>query len=98
MNKENQNTEWKESWRDEYIKWICGFANAVGGTLYIGVADNGQVVGLNDATQLIVEIPNKVRDVLGIMVDVNLLYKGELSYIEIIVEPLMFYSGFLIQR
>ena len=25
---ENQNIEWKESWRDEYLKWICGFANA----------------------------------------------------------------------
>ena len=21
---ENQNTEWKESWRDEYLRWICG--------------------------------------------------------------------------
>lgn len=28
---ENQNTEWKQSWRDEYLKWICGFANAQGG-------------------------------------------------------------------
>jgi ATP-dependent DNA helicase RecG len=28
MTKENQNIEWKESWRDEYIKRICGFANA----------------------------------------------------------------------
>ncbi|WP_305951990.1 helix-turn-helix domain-containing protein [Emticicia oligotrophica] len=37
MTKENQNTEWKESWRDEYIKLICGFANAQGGILYIGV-------------------------------------------------------------
>jgi ATP-dependent DNA helicase RecG len=26
---ENQNNEFKESWRDEYIKWICGFANAI---------------------------------------------------------------------
>ena len=26
--KEKQNIEWKESWRDEYLKWICGFANA----------------------------------------------------------------------
>jgi ATP-dependent DNA helicase RecG len=25
---ENQNIEWKENWQDEYIKWICGFANA----------------------------------------------------------------------
>jgi ATP-dependent DNA helicase len=32
---ENQNTEWKESWRDEYLKWICGFANATGGKIYI---------------------------------------------------------------
>ena len=37
---EKQNVEFKESWRDEYLKWICGFANAQGGTLYIGVKDN----------------------------------------------------------
>lgn len=33
---ENQSIEWKESWRDEYLKWICGFANAQGGVLEIG--------------------------------------------------------------
>lgn len=21
---ENQNVEWKENWRDEYLKWVCG--------------------------------------------------------------------------
>lgn len=26
MKAENQNIEYKESWRDEYLKWICGFA------------------------------------------------------------------------
>jgi ATP-dependent DNA helicase RecG len=30
---ENQNIEWKESWKDEYLKWICGFANDNGGKL-----------------------------------------------------------------
>ena len=35
--KECQNIEWKETWSDEYLKWICGFANAQGGKLYIGV-------------------------------------------------------------
>ena len=30
--KENQQIEWKQSWRDEYLKWICGFANTEGGT------------------------------------------------------------------
>ena len=38
---ESQNIEFKESWRDEYQKWICGFANAQGGVLYVGVKDNG---------------------------------------------------------
>ena len=23
---ESQNIEYKESWRDEYLKWVCGFA------------------------------------------------------------------------
>jgi len=27
---ENQNLEWKETWHDEYLKWICGFANSQG--------------------------------------------------------------------
>ena len=36
MTKESQKKEWKESWRDDYLKWICGFANADGGTLTIG--------------------------------------------------------------
>ena len=46
---ENQNIEWKESWRDEYLKWICGFANATGGKIYIGMNDSGKVVGVADA-------------------------------------------------
>jgi hypothetical protein len=29
MTKGTQNIELKESWRDEHIKWICGFANAL---------------------------------------------------------------------
>ena len=43
---ESQNIEWKQSWRDEYLKWVCGFANAQGGKIYIGIDDNGNVVGL----------------------------------------------------
>ena len=46
---EHQTIEWKESWHDEYLEWICGYANAYGGTLYIGknyIYDkNGECVG-----------------------------------------------------
>lgn len=70
--KESQLLEWKESWRDEYLKWICGFANAEGGMLVIGRDDQGMAVGAKDAKKLLEVLPNKVRDVLGIMVDVRL--------------------------
>ena len=43
-NGESQNIEYKESWRDEYLKWICGFANASGGSIYIGVNDKKEMV------------------------------------------------------
>ena len=40
---ESQNIEYKSTWRDEYLKWICGFANANGGSIYIGKDDAGKV-------------------------------------------------------
>ncbi|MDO9566211.1 MAG: ATP-binding protein [Candidatus Desulfaltia sp.] len=85
--KESQNIEWKESWRDEYIKWICGFANANGGTLYIGKDNKGKVTGISDAWKLLKDIPNKVRDILGIMIDVNLITEKGKDILEIIAEP-----------
>lgn len=84
---ESQNIEYKSTWRDEYLKWICGFANANGGSIFIGKDDNGKTVGVADAKKLLEEIPNKVRDVLGILVDVNLHETKQGDYLEIVVEP-----------
>jgi ATP-dependent DNA helicase RecG len=84
---ESQNIEYKSTWRDEYLKWICGFANANGGTIFIGKDDSGKTVGVTDAKKFLEEIPNKVRDILGIMVDVNLHETKQGDYLEIIVEP-----------
>ncbi len=77
---ENQNIEYKESWRDEYIKWISGFANANGGKIYIGINDNGIVTGITDAKRLLEDIPNKTKDILGILVDVNLKTKAKKTF------------------
>lgn len=84
---ESQNIEYKESWRDEYIKWICGFANAQGGKIFVGVDDKGHVIGLQNAKKLMEDIPNKVRDALGLLVDVNLLSVDSKEYIEISISP-----------
>ena len=87
MLSESQNIEYKESWRDEYLKWICGFANAQGGRIFIGVNDEKQVIGLPDAKKLMEDIPNKIVNYLGIVEVVNLLAEGEKEYIEIVVTP-----------
>jgi ATP-dependent DNA helicase RecG len=84
---ENQHIEWKESWRDEYLKWICAFANAQGGVLEIGRDNRGRVIGLTDTAKLMEDLPNKVRDLLGIVTDVDLLEEGGKPYIRITVEP-----------
>lgn len=68
---ESQNIEYKTIWKDEYLKWICGFANAQGGTIFIGKDDNGNVVGVNSAKKLLEDLPNKITTVLGIVAEVE---------------------------
>jgi len=83
---ENQNIEYKSVWKDEYLKWICGFANAQGGTIFIGKDDNGDVVGLKNAKKLLEDLPNKITTVLGIVADVNLHQTPQGDYLEIVVQ------------
>ncbi len=54
--REDQNIEWKESWRDEYLKWICGFAHAQGGTLVIGRDDKGSLKGIENVERLLIDM------------------------------------------
>lgn len=84
---ENQNIEWKESWRDEYLKWICGFANAKGGRIFIGKNDRGEVIGIENYKRLMDEIPNKIKSLLGIICDIDLHEKDGFHFIEIDVKP-----------
>jgi ATP-dependent DNA helicase RecG len=86
---EKQNIEYKRIWKDEYLKWVCGFANAQGGKIYVGVTDNKDVIGINDPKKLSEDIPNKIQDTLGIIADCNILFDSTTGkpYLEIIVEP-----------
>jgi len=83
LKKENQNTEYKQSWRDEFLKPVCAFANTEGGTLYIGIDDAGQVVGVENADKLLTDIPNKITDMLRIVAAVNLKREKNKEYIVI---------------
>jgi hypothetical protein len=49
-------------------------------------ADDGKVIGLKDGKKLMEDIPNKVKDILGILVDVNLHKSKKGEFIEITIE------------
>ena len=50
--RESQNVEYKSTWHDKYLEWICGFANAQGAVMYFGVNDNHEVIGLENVDKL----------------------------------------------
>lgn len=78
--------ERKQSWRDDYQRWLCGFANADGGTLIIGMNDKGEPVGVEDAARLLLHLPNKIRNTLGLVVPVRAGTKQGKDLVEISVE------------
>ena len=49
---------------DEIKKEIIAFANCDGGQLYIGVQDDGTVVGVDDPDGVSLQISNMVRDAI----------------------------------
>ena len=69
---DNQSIEWKWSWNDDFLKWLCGYANMDGGILYVGVNDDGYVVGLKDSRTLLESLPNKINDKLGIVASIKI--------------------------
>jgi predicted HTH transcriptional regulator len=49
---EHQNIEWKREWKDDWLAQLCGFANADGGTLWIGIDDAGRVRGVEQVEHI----------------------------------------------
>ena len=62
--RENETVELKEAVVDDIKKEIIAFANCNGGKLYIGVQDDGIVVGLDDPDGTALQISNMVRDAI----------------------------------
>lgn len=87
MNTESQHIEYKRVWKDEYLKWVCGFANARGGVLHIGINDDMSVCGVENLHQLLEDIPNKIITMLGIVPSVSHMPRDGKDVLEIEIEP-----------
>lgn len=83
---ENQKLEWKRQWRDEFLKGLCGLANAQGGVLEVGRDDNGTVVGVDNARELLEELPNVIRNALGVVPSVELLNENGEQYLAVNID------------
>lgn len=77
---ENETTEFKRSYVDEIKKTIVAFANTNGGILYLGVNDDGSVVGVTEADEIMLKASNAIRD--AIKPDVTIFVKTELVVME----------------
>ena len=68
---ESDQIDFKEQWSGEAVENLASFANARGGTVYVGVADDGRLLGadVSDAQQQ--RIAGQVRSLLQIAADVR---------------------------
>ena len=82
MNYETENIEFKASYTDNIYKEIIAFANTEGGTLYIGVDNNGVACGINDIDDVYTRITNGVRD--AIVPDITMFIRYELQKNDVI--------------
>ncbi|QSX05597.1 putative DNA binding domain-containing protein [Sedimentibacter sp. zth1] len=73
---ESETVELKEIYTFDLKKEIVAFANTNGGTIYIGVQDSGEIIGVNDADLVMQQISNSLRD--SIRPDVSMFTNIEL--------------------
>lgn len=84
---ESQHIEYKLLWKDDFLKNVCAFANAEGGTLYIGVNDKGEIKGIENTIKLVETLPNIINQKLGIIPSVYIENIEEKQVVKIIVSP-----------
>lgn len=77
---ESETVELKSSVVADICKEVIAFANTKGGTLYIGIEDNGSVVGVDNADRATLQINNMVRD--SIKPDVTMFVHYETQMVD----------------
>lgn len=67
MNRENERTEYKllgpnGKLPDSLIKEVITFVNSDGGEIYVGIADDGTIIGVDNPDSTMNRITNTIRD------------------------------------
>ena len=78
--KESETVELKLIVVEDIKKEVIAFANTSGGTLYIGVADTGEVVGVSEPDEVIQQVNNMLRD--SIKPDITMFMRSNTETID----------------
>ena len=73
MDFETERVEFKPTGTDEIYKEVIAFANTDGGTIYIGIDDNENVIGVDQIDETYTRLTNGIRD--AIQPDVTIFIK-----------------------
>ncbi|MGC9471624.1 MAG: ATP-binding protein [Bacteroidales bacterium] len=84
---ETHNIEYKQQWSNDCLKVISAMANANGGTLFIGMDDQGNPVELKNTKKLLDDIPNTIRNRLNVLPMVGMEVKTGHKIIRITIPP-----------
>lgn len=95
---EKQDIDWKLIWKDDYLAWVCAFANTQGGELHIGKDNRGNVVGLDNVEVLLDVIPKKIRNSMGIVCEVSYMDEGHIIIqVKKYPHPISYHSRYYIR-
>ncbi len=84
---EGEQVEFKRLWNDHALEDIAAFANTRGGVLFVGVGDDGEVIGVDDPEAELQRIANVIASRLGLNPSLARRTFGQREVIEVRVEP-----------
>lgn len=77
---ESETVELKQQYTDNIKKSVIAFSNTAGGVIYIGIADDGSVVGIDNPNDTLLSVSNMIRD--SIRPDITLFVTPSVEIIE----------------
>lgn len=104
LRSENSKLEYKAAMTDSFLKTVSAFANADGGKVIFGVADDGTLLGIEEVNAFRIQLENKINDSVHPLPDYQLTTRvvdGK-QLVELTVlagdEPPYLYNGRAYQR
>ena len=65
MQYESERVEYKLQMVDDIYKEVIAFANTDGGVIYIGIDDNGNLIGIDNVDETYTRLTNGIRDAIA---------------------------------